>query len=63
MRFKVWNVRGLYSSGLSKRGARELVKYRLGLVGKQVVRWDNRSIEREGKYAVFFTQREIKMIK
>jgi hypothetical protein len=44
--FGTWNVRGLYSTGLLKTVARELGKYKLDLLGVQVVRWEKGGTER-----------------
>jgi exonuclease III len=41
MRFGTWNVRSLYMAGSLTAAARELVRYKLDLVGVQEVRWDN----------------------
>jgi len=38
MRFGTWNVRSLYRTGSLTAAARELVKYKLGLVGMQKIR-------------------------
>jgi len=35
-----WNVRSLYRAGSLMAVARELVRYKLDLVGVQEVRWD-----------------------
>jgi hypothetical protein len=40
MRFGMWNVRSLYRAESFKTVARELGKYKLGLVGIQEVRWE-----------------------
>ena len=39
MRFGTWNVRRLCRSGSLTGSARELVKYKLDLVGVEQVRW------------------------
>jgi hypothetical protein len=38
MRFGMWNVRSLYRAGSLKTFAREIAKYKLGLVGVLEVR-------------------------
>ena len=40
MRFGAWNVRSLCRAGSLTAAARELAKYKLGLVGVQEVRRD-----------------------
>jgi len=35
-----WNVRSLYRAGSFKAAVRELVRYKLDVVGVQEVRWD-----------------------
>jgi hypothetical protein len=44
MRFRIWNVRSLYRPGLLTTAAREIVRYKLDLVGTQEVRWDKRGM-------------------
>jgi hypothetical protein len=48
MRFGTWNVGSLHSSGLLATAARELVRYKLELVGVQEVRWDKGGTVRAG---------------
>ena len=40
MRFATWNIRSLYWAGSLTAAARELARYKLGLVGVREVRWD-----------------------
>jgi len=40
MRFGTWNFRSLYRAGSLRAAARELARYKLGLVVVQEVRWD-----------------------
>ena len=40
MQIGTWNVRSLYRTGSLKAAARELVRYKLDVVGEQEVRWD-----------------------
>jgi exonuclease III len=54
MRFGTWNVRSLYRSSSLKMVARELVKYKLRLVGAQEVRWDKGGSERAEDYTFFY---------
>jgi hypothetical protein len=53
-RFGTWNVRSLYRSGSLKTVAMELGKYKLDLVGVQVVRWDKGSTEQAEDYTFFY---------
>jgi hypothetical protein len=50
MRFGTWNVRSLYRAGSIMRGGKQISKYKLGLVGIQVVRWDGGGTEPAGEY-------------
>ena len=50
MRFGTWNVRCLYRSDSLTTVARELARYKLGLMGVQEVRWDKRGTVRAGDY-------------
>jgi exonuclease III len=45
IRFGTWNVRSLYRAGSLKTVARELVKYKLDLVGVQEVRWEKGALK------------------
>jgi exonuclease III len=54
MRFGTWNVRSLYRSGSLKTVARELGKYKLGLVGVQEVRCNKGGTERAKDYTFFY---------
>jgi len=49
-----WNVRSLYRAGSLKAAARELVRYKLDVVGVQEVRWDRGSRVRAGDYDFFY---------
>jgi hypothetical protein len=55
-RFGTWNVRSLYRIGSLTTVARELGKYKLDLVGVQVVRWENGGTERAEDYTFFYGQ-------
>jgi hypothetical protein len=57
MKFGTWNVRSLYKSGSLKTVARELGKYKLGLVGVQEFRWDKGGTERAENYTFFYGAR------
>jgi exonuclease III len=52
MRFDTWNVRSLCRASSLKTVARELGKYKLGLVGVQKVRWEKGGTERD--YTFFY---------
>jgi exonuclease III len=54
MRFGIWNVRSLFRSGSLMTVARELVRYKLDLVGVQEVRWDKGSTVRTGDCTFFY---------
>ena len=55
MRFGTWNVRSLYRAGsLTAATARELARYKLDLVGVQVVRWDEWVTVRAGDHNFFY---------
>ena len=56
-----WNVRSLYRAGSLQAAARELVGYKLDVVGVQEVRWDKGGTVRAGDYN-FFYGREMKII-
>ena len=49
-----WNVRSLYRAGSLKAAARELVRYKLDVVGVQEVRWDKGGTVRAGDYGFFY---------
>jgi len=53
MKIGTWTVRSLYRSGSLKAAARELVRYKLDVVGLQEVRWDKRGTVRAGDYDFF----------
>jgi exonuclease III len=50
VRFGTWNVRSLYRSGAITTVARELVRYKLDLVGVQEVSRDKGDNVRAGDY-------------
>jgi hypothetical protein len=54
MRLGTWNVRSLYRAGSLVTVSKGLSKYRLDLVGVQVVRWDGGGIEQAGEYTFFY---------
>ena len=49
-RFGSWNVRSLYRSGSLTTAARELVRYKLDLMGIQEVRWEKGGTVLAGDY-------------
>jgi len=51
--FGTWNFRSLYRSGSLTAAARELARYKLDLVGVQLVRWDEGGTVRIGDYNFF----------
>ena len=54
MKRGTWNVRSLYRAGSLKAAARELVRYKLNVVGVQEVRWDKGGTVRAGDYNLFY---------
>ena len=50
MRTGAWEVRSLYRAGSLKAAARELARYKLDVVGVQVVRWDKEGTVRAGDH-------------
>jgi exonuclease III len=54
MRYSTWNVRSLHRTGTLKTVVRELVKYRLDLVGVWEVRWEKSGTERAEDYMFFY---------
>ena len=54
MKIGTWTVRSLYRSGSLKAAARELVRYKLDVVGAQEVRWDKGGTVRAGDYDFFY---------
>jgi exonuclease III len=54
MRFGTWNVRSLYRVGSQMTISRELLKYKLDLVGVQEVRWEGGGTEPAGEYTFVY---------
>jgi exonuclease III len=54
MRFGTWNVSSRYRIGSLKKAAKDLGKYKLGLVGVQEVRWEKGGTERAEDYTFFY---------
>jgi len=54
MKIGTWNVRNLYRAGSLKAATRELVRYKLDVVGVQEVRWDKGDTVRAGDYDFFY---------
>jgi len=48
MKIGTWNVRSLYRAGSLKAAARELVRYKLDVLGVQEVMWDKGGTVRAG---------------
>jgi len=61
MKIGTWNVRILYRAGSLKAAARELVRYKLDVVGVQEVRWDKGGTVRAG-IMIFSMGKERKII-
>jgi hypothetical protein len=61
MRFGTWNVRRQYRAGSLMAAARELVRYKLELVGVHELRWDKRGTVKAGEYS-FSIGKEMKII-
>ena len=59
MRFGTWKVRSLYRLRFLTAASRELVRYKLELVGVQ--EWDKVGTVREGAY-IFFMEKEKKIV-
>jgi exonuclease III len=57
MRFGTWNVRSLYRAGSLMTVAKEMSKYKLGLVGEQEVRCDRGGTASAGEYTFFYGNR------
>ena len=49
-----WNVRSLYRAGALMTAARELARYKLGLVGLQEVRWGKEGTVKAWDYSFFY---------
>jgi hypothetical protein len=54
MRFGAWNVRSLYRAGSLMTLVKEMSKYKLNLVGVQVVRWDWGGAKPAAEYILFY---------
>jgi hypothetical protein len=54
MRFGTWNVRSMYRAGSRRTVAEEIPKYKLDLVGIEVVGWDSGGTKPAGKYTFFY---------
>ena len=54
MKIGTWNVRSLYRAGCPKAVAKELVRYKLDVVGVQEVRWDKGGTVGAGDYDFFY---------
>ena len=56
MKLGTWNVRSLYRAGPLKAAARELVRYKLDVVGLQEVRWEKEGTVRTGDYDFLYAK-------
>jgi hypothetical protein len=54
MTFGLWNARSFYRVGSLMTVSRELLKYKLALVGVQVVRWEGVGTDPAGEYTFFY---------
>jgi hypothetical protein len=54
MRFRTWNVQSVYRAGSLITVATEMAKYKLDLVGVQVVRWDRGGNQPAGECTFFY---------
>ena len=54
MKIGTWNVRSLYRAGSIKAAPRELVRYKLDVVGVQEVSWEKGDTVRAGDYDFFY---------
>jgi len=54
MKIGTWNVWSRYRAGSLKAAARELVRYKLNVVGVQEVRWDKGGTVRAGDCGFFY---------
>jgi hypothetical protein len=61
MRCDTWNVRILYRAGSLTEVARELARYKLGLVGVQEVRW-KKGVTVRAMYYNFSMEKETKSL-
>ena len=61
MKIGTWNVWSFYRAESLKAAARELVRYKLDVMGVQEVRWDKGGTVRAGDYD-FSTGKEMKII-
>jgi hypothetical protein len=49
----MWNVRSLNRAGSAMRVVKEILKYKLDLVGVHEVKWDRGGTEQIGEYTFF----------
>jgi hypothetical protein len=52
-RLGTWKARSLYRAGIIVTVSKEVLKYKLNLVGEQEVRWKGGGIYVAGEYTVF----------
>jgi hypothetical protein len=54
IRLGTWNARSLYRAGSLVTVSKELLQYRLDLVGVQKVKWEGSGTEPAGEYTFFY---------
>jgi hypothetical protein len=54
MRFGTSNIRGMYSSGSLLMVSKDLLEYKLHLVGAQEVRWESGGTQQAGEYTLSY---------
>jgi hypothetical protein len=58
VRFGTWNERSVYRTDSLVTVAKEILKYKLDLMGVQEVRWDRGGTEPEGEHTSFLWKGE-----
>jgi exonuclease III len=54
MRFGTWNIRSFYRVGSLMTVSKELLSYRVDLVGVQEVKWEGSGTTPAGEYTYFY---------
>jgi hypothetical protein len=54
MRLGLWNVRNFFTAGSLLAVSRELLRYKLNLVGVQEIRWEDDGTELAGEFTFFY---------
>jgi hypothetical protein len=57
MRFGLWNLRSLYRASFLMTVLRELLKYKLDLMGVLEIRWEGSGTKPAGEYTFFYGKR------